>query len=145
MSEVEYYVLDLIFQGKLRLSKSGVERLHNNKWLIKKTVPNTTGRDCYVFKFQGKCRRVFANRLVWMLYKKKGIPEGCVVDHKDLNKHNNKPSNLQLMSKTESDKQGNSIQLQKHLDKCIRFFEFIATNGREPKTAEEINLVEEGF
>ncbi len=50
-------------------------------------------------------RRVYANRVVWVLTHKRMIPEGYQIDHKDDNSLNDRPDNLELM-----DAEGNRVK-----------------------------------
>lgn len=50
-------------------------------------------------------RRVYANRVNWVLHHKKPIPDGFQIDHDDDNSLNDKPSNLVLM-----DAEGNRVK-----------------------------------
>lgn len=64
----------------------------------------------YRFRF-GKIRStVYRNRLVWMYFNRRAIPETFIVDHVDCDNTNDHPSNLRLMSDGDSRRQGYDIQ-----------------------------------
>lgn len=52
-----------------------------------------------------KGRRVYANRVAWVLHNQKPIPEGFQIDHDDDDSLNDRPSNLVLM-----DAEGNRVK-----------------------------------
>ena len=82
------------------------------------------------FRFGGKRRTVYRNRLVWMYFNRR-IPDGNI-DHKDGNRMNDHPLNLADHSKTESARQGAAVQKQLALKECCDYFDFIALFGEEP-------------
>lgn len=60
-------------------------------------------------------RRVAAHRIVWMVFNHRDIPQGMEVNHKDGNKQNNSPNNLETVTRSE-----NTTHAVRVLDKIIR-------------------------
>lgn len=146
MSEIEEILFHKIECGHLRLRDGVVEHYETRRriWHAKKSNPHpVSGRARYVF---GKNRTsVYANRLIWMIVNKRPIPDGCVVDHKDGDRKNDRPDNLSIMNRGDSDLQGNDVSTRASLDRLCRWFEFVGNFGREPCFPEEVTFVEVGF
>lgn len=146
MNNAETHCLNLIEAGLLRLRDDGdVEIWHSSyqRWFIKK--PRQVKRISYQFKVGQRVNTVLRNRLVWLLTHKRAIPDGFVVDHKDENRLNDTPGNLQLMPIGESHSQGNRIQSNGIFDYLSRWFQFLGSYGREPLTELELLYVNTGF
>ena len=117
------FVLSLIEQGRLRvdLQTSRVwVYVHTRKRWEEKQAGELRGRKRFCFKDNGKCRTIYKNRLIF-IWKHRRIPEG-VVDHKDLDRTNDHHSNLQEMSREESNKQGPQVMAKNVGD----WFDFMA-------------------
>jgi hypothetical protein len=54
------------------------------------------------FHYDGAVQHVYAHRVVWEYHNKMLIPEGMQTNHKDGNKHNNHPSNLEVITHQEN-------------------------------------------
>jgi hypothetical protein len=54
----------------------------------------------YKVNYKGKTHQ--AHRVVWCLHNKQDVPEDKVVDHIDMNKKNNNPNNLRLVTHSEN-------------------------------------------
>lgn len=147
LSKGEAWCFNKIKSGQLKMLPSLViQVLHKTDGRTYTKIPDqhpVSGR--YRFRFGSGRWVVYRNRLVWMITNKKPIPEGFFVDHIDGNRFNDNSENLQLMPKSESHKQGQAIQQDETLDSLCRWFDFVSTNKREPKTEEEILFVETGF
>lgn len=148
MSAVEEYILKRIQLRLIRLSVSGeVEHFYQGRWRIKKPHQHEKSlRYRYVFEYPPTNKlkgtrisgTVYRNRLVWMISNRRAIPDGFYVDHKDTNRLNDHPDNLQLMSISDSHLQGNVIQSQSILESLLQWFEFVGRYGREPVTENEL-------
>lgn len=149
MTLVEEVVLQRIKEGRLRLTPEGrVEYYHSvrRRWYVKTSVLSKRGRRRYHFHIAGRKsgQYVYASRLTWMLVHKQHIPHTHYVDHKDENRKNDRPSNLQLMPLTESNQQGGRKSCDMATASVLRFFEFIIQHGREPISEVEVAFVETG-
>lgn len=152
MTEVENYCLGLIHQGLLRLGSEGIVERYvpsRGRWEQKKALRNARPDGSYRFRYHfrlGRTQRgIMANRLLWMLANKREIPEGYIVDHVDGVRTNDTIGNLVLQEAKGSHTQGNSKQLDLILAYLCRWFWFVGTYLREPISARELNLVEQGF
>lgn len=138
MKHVTEEVLERIERGHLRLEidhdsqEPVVYGFHSVRktWQVIKPVPHKDdGR--MRFNVGPKRRPIYRNVMVWMLVHRR-IPVG-VIDHKDLNRLNDHPSNLQEMSKYESDRQGRDVQEEKALNRLLGWFDHIIHHGVEPE------------
>ena len=55
-----------------------------------------------MFTFEAKRHAIYAHRIVWMTANARPIPEGMEINHKDGNKRNNHPANLELVTHSEN-------------------------------------------
>ena len=96
------------------------------RWYEKKPRQHEkSGRWKFAFKIgPNKSTSVYRNRLVWMYFNRRPIPQGYVVNHVDGDNQNDHPSNLSLMRKVDSDRQGNQMQCGGELDDWIAFLDF---------------------
>ena len=62
-------------------------------------------------KYRG--RYCYEHHLVWEKHTGSPVPDGCIVHHKDGDKHNNNISNLQLMSEKEHKNLHGNLQTKK--------------------------------
>lgn len=82
--------------------------------------------------FGPKRSSVYRNRLVWMYFNRQPIPDTHFVDHIDGDNTNDHPSNLQLMIKKESHKQGNRMQTDNVLEELSDYFLTCGFCGYDP-------------
>lgn len=147
VSKAEQHCIELMKLKRIRLSsQEEVEVYHPlwKRWITKKQVINpTTGRARY--KFCNGSSHIPAARLHFMLKTGKPIPKGYFIDHIDGNKNNDKPSNLQLMTHSDSHKQGTALINESILNRLCRWFQFVGNYGREPITENEHLWVNTGF
>ncbi len=147
MSLEETRLLGLAKTGHIKLGYDGSISVYHfgwKRWFVKKPDQHPkSGR--YRFRFGEKRITIYRNRLVWILFHLKPIPDGYVVDHRDTNNQNDDPSNLQLQSLSASHKQGYKIVEDKILSSLKRWFSFMGVNGREPTEPEEMTWIAEGF
>ena len=80
----------------------------------------------------GQRRKIFRSKVVWLYFKRTLVPEGYYLDHKDLDKTNDHPTNLQLTSKKDSHRQGYGIQQDLQLTKAHEFFLYLQFMGQAP-------------
>jgi hypothetical protein len=147
MNKGEIWCLNKIKSGLLVMTDNlTIKVQHETNGRIYTKIPDQhplSGR--HRFRFGSGRWTVYRNRLVWMIIHKEPIHPEFVVDHKDGNRLNDQPDNLQLMPKSESHQQGNSIQTSDVFDSLCRWFDFVGMHGREPVTEEETLFVETGF
>lgn len=82
------------------------------------------------FMFGPRRTPVYRNRLVW-IWTHRRLPSGNI-DHKDGDRLNDHPDNLQEHTKEESDRQGYDVQQDKALRRLCDWFDFIAIAGYPP-------------
>ena len=93
------------------------------RWkVVKPDQHHLSGR--WRFRFGPKRCTVYRNRLIF-IWVNRAIPVECV-DHKDLNRLNDRPENLQGMSRQESSRQGYDVQMAKNLEEWGRWLDFMA-------------------
>lgn len=130
----------------LERQKIGLIRIQNGKVQIRRTItglwktktPNLVNgiRYRYQFRFGYGRYRIYAARLVYLLRTKKIIPVGVRIDHKDGNSLNDDPSNLQIHSDSESNRQGSQVAADLMLSYLREYFYFISVHGRSPDDSE---------
>lgn len=147
MSPTEIDLLDRILSGQLRLADEGViEYFHRKRktWYAK--IPDShplSGR--LRFRFGPRRCTVYRNRLVWMLTHRRAIPADHHVDHYNGIPTDDRPENLKLMPRYQSNSQGYAQQQQSVLEYLCRWFDFMGEYEREPQTPREVSWVEIGF
>ncbi len=147
MSQIETFLLAKIACDHLKLTDDGrVMNWHysHRRWIEKKPQLHPKSSRAW-FAFGKDRTTVYRNRLTWMIVNHMLIPDDCFVDHKDGDRLNDRPDNLQLMKRSDSHRQGNEFQSDTALDSLGRWFEFVSAEGREPVTPEELSWVEVGF
>jgi len=103
----------------------------NRRWYEKKSDQHpVSGR--YRFRFGKNRTTVYRNRIVWMYFSRRLIPEGFYVDHVDGDNQNDHPYNLRLMDSKRSHQQGNGVQSDKLLEELGDYFELCGFLGRHP-------------
>lgn len=104
----EEFFLQLIEEGKLKISKKGIATNLVTGRVIGKPPGKGTGFEyrklTWMCPVTRKIKQVLLHRLVWARYK--GIPEDptLVINHKDGDKMNCALSNLELVTKTRNNK-----------------------------------------
>lgn len=99
------YAIYLLRQGVLSIDNEGHIWRHaissHGKWLpIERRRAENVGGKGYLkltLSIEGNLRSVMAHRIVWE-WLNGPIPEGIQVNHKDLDKRNNAPENLELVT-----------------------------------------------
>lgn len=129
-------ILEMIRSGDLKVQVSGneikVEKRHGSwkKMHLLKTYEDDPGRLCYRLRVNGfPLRKIFRNKLVWMWANDKVVPEGFNVDHENNDSMDDRPCNLRLMHRDDSNREGCDRQ---HWDDVAGFFDYIAFTGMEP-------------
>lgn len=129
-------ILDMIKNGDLKISVEEdsirVEKKHNayGRMVLLKTYEDDPGRLCYKLRVNGfPQRKIFRNKLVWMWANGRTVPEGFNVDHENNCSMDDRPCNLRLMHKDDSNREGCDRQ---HWDDVAGFFDYIAFTRREP-------------
>ena len=107
MTEDEKAIIDMINSEYIKVDSQGlfwrVDHANNLGRIYQKHTPKLLGFDSHGYvrigtrDTQGVSRKALAHRLVFIL-KYGDIPDGLQINHKDGNKHNNKLSNLELMT-----------------------------------------------
>lgn len=135
-------LLDMALRGDLRFRPGTnpaddlvVEKWHGSRRrheaLSVQSHPRT-GRACYMVRLgtdgrgkKARQRKVYRNKLVFMLTHRRLVTPGCNVDHADLDRTNDDPGNLREHGRRESDRQGYDVQRDKNLAECSRFFDWV--------------------
>lgn len=91
-----------------------------------------SGRRRVVLGEGSQRRLIYLNRLVWMDQHRQLIPEGHVIDHRDLNRHNDQPDNLRLQATACSHAQGYDCQAEQNYQSWKDWLDFIAFMGYLP-------------
>ena len=148
MSRGEDWCWEKFKSGELKLESGNILLYHrgHKRWIKKVACHHeTAGGGRLHMKFGPKRLKVYLHRLVWMLSNESRIPEGMFVDHKDVDKFNNCPTNLKLTTAKESHQQGNKLVENGVFEYLLRWFGFLTEYGREPFYEEEILYVETDF
>jgi hypothetical protein len=140
--ESEQDVLDAIRRGSLVVTRDGrvfYYHEHRRRW-YEKRVQRHPASERYRFYFKGGLT-VYRNRIVWLFFHNE-VPTSFV-DHKDGDRFNDSPENLQLHSQVESHRQGYEAQRDKGFKDVLDWFDFIIENGCTPEEmgAETCELV----
>ena len=139
MSDIEQELFDRILHCELHVDSQTLvvsyKHRRNNRWYQKKPDYHpVSGRAR--FRFGPKRLTVYRNRIVWMYFNRRAIPDGYVVDHIDLDCKNDAPNNLRVQCANGSHKQGNDIQSDKVLEMLCDYFDMCGFLGHPPKWAE---------
>lgn len=145
-----------VLRGELKIDGTGeiwkIKQWHFDIWRKKlvlsecsyKRVGESIGSNgyCYVyFSMDGKYYRAFVHRLVWRHFNG-AIPPGLTINHKDGNKQNNHPMNLELA--TYSDQMKHSYRVLGNKPACLWGSGRIAFNWKGQKRDSFGRLVKQG-
>ena len=148
MSPIEDQILQRIQRGLIELRGDHVWIFHRSYRRFVKAKLNQhpkSGRWRLSVRIGNKTTNVYLNRLIWMLTHRKPIPNDCFVDHINVNRMDDRPENLRLITKVDSHVQGQHLQQDRVLERLGRWFEWMAKHDREPELPHEISWVEDGF
>lgn len=98
--KIENYFIKLVNSGVLTVSKSGIVTNNKTGSIAGRTKNNTYLYITYKLS-SGKIIRMRIHRLVWMVYKGP-IPEDLIPNHKNGIKHDNRLSNLEIITNQEN-------------------------------------------
>lgn len=125
-------ILSLVLTDKLKVDEDTLHVYYfhskRRRWYrkIEKYHPKSGRR---MYNYGPRRQTVYKNRLVF-IHKHRRVPQG-VVDHKDFDRLNDHPDNLQEMSRKESNRQGGLMSQGKM--SADDFFDHIAIFGFEPE------------
>jgi len=131
-------LLDRIQQGKLHVDHHTLDVSHyhdrRKDWVVKKPdFHPKSGRARFRFGERKSRRTVYRNCVVWMYFNRRLLPNGYVIDHKDEDRLNDSPENLQLMSLSDSNAQGYRMQQDRVLEELGDFFLTCGFLGYNPE------------
>lgn len=130
------WLLARVLAGHLRVrvdlesQEPVVESYHSRRrtWQVVTPQPHKSGR--WRFVFGPRRSPVYRNVLVWIVVNQR-LPVGAV-DHKDGDKTNDHPDNIQTMDRRESDQQGHAFQADRAFARLAGWFGYVAFWGEEP-------------
>lgn len=135
---VDQLCLRLIEQDRLCVQGMDVYTYHLGRcrWYLKKSDQHPiSGR--YRYRLGSERRTIYRNKLMWIWTHRRIVPQGYLIDHKDMDRLNDDPSNLVLMKSIDSHIQGNTIQQNRQFQYIANWFQFVGSFGREPTIHEE--------
>jgi hypothetical protein len=83
-------------------------------------------------------REVYAHRIVYMVHNEEDIPKGLEINHKDGEKHNNHPDNLEMVTHKENGRHAARVLKRNCGEACSR------AKLTEPEVLEIRRLYDEG-
>lgn len=130
-------ILDWILNGALIIDFETLEvrKFHKNRKTFTKlgrSVHPLSGRIRIVLGDGYRRRTIYRNKLVWMAFHKRMVPDNIMIDHIDRDVTNDLPHNLQLHTELESTTQGYNGQLESFYKNWCAFFEYLEFMGHIP-------------